>query len=177
MEEARARIPVTVIVAVLSFFGVTINCPLEPASAGWWRWSFPDRPATAARGGCCLLVTERSRPGRHEESDRCIVPMKPRTVPSDTSARRRRWREGGRSKEGRAATHAPDTAPDMACHWGGELFWWGIVLGCWPRQRAPPRQSWPTFRRGPRNAEATFVKCLHIRRIAVIELFENVTHG
>jgi hypothetical protein len=39
----------------------------------------------------------RSRRGRDEESDGCIVPVKPRTRP--TSSRRRRWwREGGRSK-------------------------------------------------------------------------------
>ena len=30
--------------------------------------------------------------------------------------RRRWWREGGRSRGGQVATHAPDTAPDKACH-------------------------------------------------------------
>src|SRR5687768_616749 len=28
---------------------------------------------------------------------------------------RRAWREGGRSKEGQGPTHAPDTAPELAC--------------------------------------------------------------
>ena len=52
----------------------------------------------------------RSCWGRREESDGCIVPMKPRTKPT-TNRRRREWREGGRSKERRAATHAPDSEP------------------------------------------------------------------
>jgi RNA-directed DNA polymerase len=30
--------------------------------------------------------------------------------------RRRRWREGSRSRGGHGATHAPDTAPEIACH-------------------------------------------------------------
>src|ERR1700674_4762249 len=49
--------------------------------------------------------------GRREESDGCVVPMKPRTKPT-TNRQRREWREGGRSKERRAATHAPDSEPD-----------------------------------------------------------------
>ncbi len=28
----------------------------------------------------------------------------------------RRWREGGRPKEGQVATHVPDTEPEFACH-------------------------------------------------------------
>jgi len=53
----------------------------------------------------------RSRWGRGEESDGCILPVKPRTKP--TSSRWRRWwREGGRLKERRAATHVPDAEPD-----------------------------------------------------------------
>jgi hypothetical protein len=57
----------------------------------------------------------RSRRGRGEESDGCIVPVKPRTKP--TSSRQRRWwREGGRSKGRWAATHAPDSVPDTVCH-------------------------------------------------------------
>src|SRR6202043_1595057 len=38
------------------------------------------------------------------------TPMKPRTKPT-TNRRRREWREGGRSKGRRAATHAPDSEP------------------------------------------------------------------
>ena len=52
----------------------------------------------------------RSCWGRREESDGCVVPMKPRTKPT-TNRQRREWREGGRSKERRAATHAPDSEP------------------------------------------------------------------
>src|SRR5258708_38521908 len=49
----------------------------------------------------------RSRRGRDEESDGCIVPVKPRTRP--TSSRRRRWwREGGRPK-GRRVARTPRT--------------------------------------------------------------------
>ena len=40
----------------------------------------------------------RSCRGRREESDGCIVPRKPRTIPT-TNRWRRVWREGGRSKE------------------------------------------------------------------------------
>src|SRR5215813_13161017 len=43
------------------------------------------------------------------------TPMKPRTKPT-TNRRRREWREGGRSKGRRAATHAPDSEPGLACH-------------------------------------------------------------
>jgi len=56
----------------------------------------------------------RSCRGRREESDGCIIPMKPRTRPT-TNRWRRVWREGGRSKGRRAATHAPDSVPDSAC--------------------------------------------------------------
>src|SRR5258708_17996966 len=52
----------------------------------------------------------RSCWGRHEESDGCVVAMKTRTKPT-TNRQRREWREGGRSKERRAATHAPDSEP------------------------------------------------------------------
>src|SRR6202035_2215786 len=52
----------------------------------------------------------RSCWGRREESDGGVVPMKPRTKPT-TNRQRREWREGGRSKERRAATHAPDSEP------------------------------------------------------------------
>jgi hypothetical protein len=41
----------------------------------------------------------RSCWGRREESDGCVVPMKPRTKPT-TNRQRREWREGGRSKKG-----------------------------------------------------------------------------
>ena len=57
----------------------------------------------------------RSRRGRGEESDGCILPVKPRTKPT-TNRWRRWWREGGRPEGRRAATHAPDTVPDTACN-------------------------------------------------------------
>ena len=66
--------------------------------------------------------------GRHEESDGCIVPRKPRTKPT-TNRWRRVWREGGRSKERQAVTHAPDTAPGSACHRSGEPTG-GAPMGC-----------------------------------------------
>jgi hypothetical protein len=50
----------------------------------------------------------------YEESDGCVVPMKPRTKPT-TNRRRREWREGGRSEGRQAATHAPDSVPGSAC--------------------------------------------------------------
>ena len=52
----------------------------------------------------------RSCRGTREESDGCVIPMKPRTRPT-TNRWRREWREGGRSKERQAVTHVPDTAP------------------------------------------------------------------
>ena len=57
----------------------------------------------------------RSCRGRCEESDGCVVPVKPRTKPT-TNRRRREWREDGRSEGRRAATHAPDSEPGSACH-------------------------------------------------------------
>jgi hypothetical protein len=61
----------------------------------------------------------RSCRGGCEESDGCVVPAKPRTMPT-TSRRRREWRKGGRSKGWRAATHAPDPEPGSACYRSGE---------------------------------------------------------
>ena len=57
----------------------------------------------------------RSCRGRCEESDGCVVPLKPRTKPT-TNRWRREWREDGRSEGRRAATHAPDSVPGLACH-------------------------------------------------------------
>ena len=57
----------------------------------------------------------RSRSGRGEASDGCVVPVKPRTKPT-TNRWRRWWREGSRPEGRRAATHAPDSVPGMACH-------------------------------------------------------------
>jgi len=101
-------------------------------------------PATAqAITGRDGKSRRRSRRGRGEESDGCIVPVKPRTKP--TSDRWRRWwREGGRSKERRAATHVPDTAPDLMCH-----------RSCEPTDRrcmgrpSPELRSRSTFDRSP----------------------------
>src|SRR5271157_5038860 len=47
----------------------------------------------------------RSRGGRGEESDGCILPVKPRTKPT-ANRWRRWWREGGRPEGRRAATRA-----------------------------------------------------------------------
>jgi hypothetical protein len=101
-------------------------------------------PATAqAITGRDGKSRRRSRRGRGEESDGCIVPVKPRTKP--TSDRWRRWwREGGRSKERRVATHVPDTAPDLVCH-----------RSCEPTDRrcmgrpSPELRSRSTFDRSP----------------------------
>ena len=43
-----------------------------------------------------------------EESDGCIVPLKP---PNKAERRRRGWREGARSRGTWVAKHAPDTGP------------------------------------------------------------------
>ena len=57
----------------------------------------------------------RSCWGRREESDGCVVPMKPRTKPT-TNRQRREWREGGRSK-GKASSDArPGLRAGPACH-------------------------------------------------------------
>jgi hypothetical protein len=101
-------------------------------------------PATApAVTGHVGKSRRRSRRGKDEESDGCIVPVKPRTRP--TSSRRRRWwREGGRSKGRRAATHAPDTAPESTC-----------PRSCEPTDRrcmgrpSPELRSRSTFDRSP----------------------------
>jgi hypothetical protein len=83
----------------------------------------------------------RSRRGRGEESDGCIVPVKPRTRPT-TNRRRRWWREGGRPEGRRAATHAPDSVPDTACR-----------RRCEPADRGTARRHFPaapcTNRRSP----------------------------
>jgi hypothetical protein len=71
----------------------------------------------------------RSCQGRRKESDGCIVPMKPRTKPT-INRQRRVWREGGRSEGRRAATHAPDSVPDLACH----------------RSREPTGPSWRGYK-------------------------------
>ena len=47
-------------------------------------WEASRRPPPRWRLRACRgSSTERSPPGRHEESDGCIVPMKPRTMPSE----------------------------------------------------------------------------------------------
>ena len=60
------------------------------------------RPPAAAMAvpGRFGKARSRSRTGRSEKSDGCIVPMKPRTMPREWHRRRRRWREGGRSRGG-----------------------------------------------------------------------------
>src|SRR5882757_9158907 len=74
-------------------------------------WETSRRPQSPRRSrGHDRKSRRRSCWGRREESDGCVVPMKPRTKPT-TNRRRREWREGGRSKERRAATHAPDSEP------------------------------------------------------------------
>ena len=66
------------------------------------RWNLGDLtlPAiTSVDTGRDGKSRRRSRRGRGEESDGCILPVKPRTMPA-LGRRRRWWREGGRS-EGR----------------------------------------------------------------------------
>jgi len=82
--------------------------------------SEPGRPHGArdatAFSGHDRKSRRRSCRGSHEESDGCIVPLKPRTTPISDRGRRV-WREGGRSGGRRTATHVPDSAPEPACHW------------------------------------------------------------
>jgi len=85
---------------------------------GTWETSGRPRPPWRSRAWAGSSI-ERSRSGRPEESDGCVVPMKPRTRPI-RDRRRRWWREGGRSGERRAAAHAPDPVPEPACPRGGE---------------------------------------------------------
>jgi hypothetical protein len=54
-----------------------------------------------------------------EESDGCIVPRKPRTMPSDIGGGDGGGKAAGRG-EGELRPHAPDTAPEPACHRSGE---------------------------------------------------------
>src|SRR6266851_3084817 len=74
-------------------------------------WETSRRPQSPWRSrGHDRKSRRRSCWGRREESDGCVIPMKPRTKPT-TNRRRREWREGGRSKGRRVATHAPDSEP------------------------------------------------------------------
>src|SRR5216683_1401954 len=74
-------------------------------------WETSRRPQSPQRSrGHDRKSRRRSCWGRREESDGCVIPMKPRTKPT-TNRRRREWREGGRSKGRRVATHAPDSEP------------------------------------------------------------------
>ena len=57
-----------------------------------------------------------------EESDGCVVPGKPSNK-AGRDRRRRRWREGARSRRGRGVPHMPDAVP-------------GFVCRCAPRPRA-----------------------------------------
>src|SRR5450755_1485891 len=89
----------------------------------------------------------RSRHGRGEESDGCIVPVKPRTKPT-TNRWRRWWREGGRPEGRRAATHAPDSVPDVAFNRSCKPADWGCRGPSKPRtsiafdlRQAPVRES------------------------------------
>jgi hypothetical protein len=70
--------------------------------------------ATAIPGHDRKSYGRRCR-GRHEESDGCIVPVKPRTTHADRLVAESV--EGRRPVEGRARakTHAPDTEPGSAC--------------------------------------------------------------
>jgi hypothetical protein len=107
-------------------------------------------PATAqAITGRDGKSRRRSRRGRGEESDGRIVPVKPRTRPT-TNRRRRWWREGDRSKERRAVTHAPDTAPDPACHRSREP----TDRRCMGRP-SPELRSRSTFDRSPVRESCT----------------------
>jgi len=99
------------------------------------RWNLGDLmpPAVAAAiPGHDRKSRRRSCWGRREESDGCVVPEKPRTKPT-TNRRRREWREGGRSKERRAATHAPDSEPGRRVTEAASLR----VGGIWAVQLLP----------------------------------------
>ena len=90
----------------------------------------------------------RSCWGRCEESDGCVVPMKPRTKPT-TNRQRREWREGGRSKERRAATHAPDSEPGRRVTEAASLR----VEGTWAAKPYP--RSRLTFDESPLRESCT----------------------
>jgi len=76
-------------------------------------WETSNLPPPDAVLGWTGKLDERSRPGRMEESDDRVVPMKRRTKPAMNWWRRRR-REGGQLERRQVATRAPDTAPDYA---------------------------------------------------------------
>src|SRR5260221_11041545 len=97
-------------------------------------WETSRRPQSPRRSrGHDRKSRRRSCWGRREESDGCVVPMKPRTKPT-TNRRRREWREGGRSKERRAATHAPDSEPGRRVTEAASLRGGGT----WAATRPPP---------------------------------------
>ena len=103
------------------------------------------RPPAAALAvpGRFGKARSRSRTGRSEESDGCIVPMKPRTTPADGSGAESV--EGRRPVEGRARANAcpghragPGMSPTASAHG--------------PDPEGPPgpeRRSRPTFDRSP----------------------------
>src|SRR5215217_3456183 len=113
--------------------------------AGTWETSCRLRSLWRSRVGVGSAA-ERSHFGRQEESDGCVVPMKPRTRPTASAAE---GVEGRRPVVGKAAaTQAPDPEPDKACHRSGEPAGRGCKghPGPEPRSRltrdkSPVRQS------------------------------------
>ena len=96
-------------------------------------------PATAqAITGRDGKSRRRSRRGRGEESDGCIVPTKPRTKLTGVSGGDGGGKAADRRK-GEPATRAPGSVPELACHRSGEPT---------DRRRPHPR-SRPTFDRSP----------------------------
>jgi hypothetical protein len=101
-------------------------------------------PATISRdAGHSGKLRRRSRWGRGEGSDGCVVPVKPRTMPI-SSRRRRRRREGGRLKGRQTVTHAPDSVPGQACTRSCEPANWR-----WMGRPSPELWLRPTFSRSP----------------------------
>ena len=103
----------------------------------------PPAVATAIPGPVGKL-RKRSRPGRHEESDGCVVPMKPRTTPTDKS--------GAESVEGRRPVGGKTCGNACSGHSAGlrmspKPHAYGSE-GPGPRVSVPAR-SRPTFDRSP----------------------------
>ena len=86
------------------------------------------RPPAAAKAvpGRFGKARSRSRTGRSEESDGCIVPMKPRTTPGRRVEGGERGGKAAGRRKGKGPTHAPDTEPESAC----------------PRRPAPTNRNW-----------------------------------
>jgi hypothetical protein len=94
--------------------------------AGVWDQIMPERNASEP-GRPRLAANRVSDPGPRREVEETKLSGSRRGVgrahstgealePAGDERRRRAWREGARSEGRRTTTHAPDPAPDQACH-------------------------------------------------------------